>query len=301
MYCRDGACVITGTGRKGSHAAHIIPYSVGKSQARASTDLWTVLRMFWGEDEISRLQSLIFGPPTDPPDPNARTLVNQLYNVITISAQAHMFWGHGYFVLEPHPEDNPQDTLTQRAVFYWVYPHPSSRVAPGEFTPIPLTAELPPVTDIEPDEEVSLFFRDDMTGQPRFVESGHIVTFRTDDPVLKPLPSRELLWLQCTLVRILRMAGRAGWDMQEMNYSERDVDSIHGSLGGVATLEGGSTPSRRHSDGPSGRDKGSKVLNNIIRCGAKQAIWPQGRKLFLYVREVIVKRLQSGKMAATQN
>ncbi|KAH0559990.1 hypothetical protein GP486_003492 [Trichoglossum hirsutum] len=62
--------------------AHIIPYSVGKSQARTSTDLWTVLRMFWGEDEVNRLQSLIFGPPADPPGPNARTLINQLYNVI---------------------------------------------------------------------------------------------------------------------------------------------------------------------------------------------------------------------------
>ena len=60
----------------------------------------------------------------------------------------------------------------------------------------------------------------------RLVQDGGVITFRTDGPVALPLPNRELCSLQNFFIRVLRMAGRAGWDMREMNVSDSDVDSI---------------------------------------------------------------------------
>ncbi|KAI9763708.1 MAG: hypothetical protein M1840_009181 [Geoglossum simile] len=225
---RDGACLITDEGLKGSEVTHILPYSVGKSQSRASMDLWTVVRIFWGEDPTTQIQNLIFGPPTNT-TPNSRTLVNELYNVITISSQAHSYWGQGFFALEPHPEDDVEDRYMQRAIFRWVYPHVLSRKAPGVFAPIALTDNIPAQSnDMDgAGGKVGLF----SYSLGRLVQDGDIVTFRTNDPVRRPLPNRELLWLQYSMILVLRMAGRAGWDMWEMNDSGSDVDSVGGEEG----------------------------------------------------------------------
>ncbi|KAH0556327.1 hypothetical protein GP486_005746, partial [Trichoglossum hirsutum] len=266
---RDGSCVITGQDCSGSQAAHIIPYSIGKSQARASTDLWAVLRMFWGDEEVGDIQSLVFGTPTDPPSDKTHTLINRLYNVITLSSQAHTYWGQGYFVLEPHPDNNPENQYEQQAVFYWVHPNGSSRVSPGIYTPILLTAKLPELSPTN--ENISLFFIDD-TRQPQFVKDGHLITFRTDNPDSRPLPSMELLWLQCTLVRVLRMAGRAGWDALEMNYSDTDVDSVRVVSPGNSLIlseatvpVARSTPSGQYDIIPQPQITGSKALNNTLQ------------------------------------
>lgn len=184
--------------------------------------------MFWGEEQVTELHNLIFGPPKSPFDPNSKTLINRLYNVVTMSADAHAQWSNGYFVLEPHPDDDPAELHSQRAVLYWIYPHESSRLSPGVFSPIELVADSPPLSSHMSDDNrrVALYYFDEVTQQPRNVENGHIIKFGTDDPISSPLPSRELLWLQSCLIRVLRMAGRAGWDMREMNESGSDIDSI---------------------------------------------------------------------------
>jgi len=223
--------------------------------------------MFWGDDEVRELQSLVFGPPAIPPNPTARTQVNSLYNVITLSADAHTHWGHGYFTLEPHPDNHPGNLETQRAIFYWVRPNGSSRISAGVYGPIQLTAQLPELSDIGvfAGEDISLYFTD-ANGRPQFVEDGHTVTFTTPNPDSRPLPSMKLLWLQCTLVRVLRMAGRAGWDAHEVNYSDTDVSSIAGDTvrrsWSQTTALGGRTT--RQDNSPEPQPESCKALNNIL-------------------------------------
>ncbi|KAI9759366.1 MAG: hypothetical protein M1840_003370 [Geoglossum simile] len=224
---QDGACTITGTKASACEVAHIVPYSVGKSRACATGDLWAVLRMFWGEVRTQKLQNLVFGPQ-DLMESNAKTLVNRLYNVLTMSPDAHTYWANGFFVLEPHPEDDVDNLYTQRAVFYWIYPHESLQLEPGVFTSIQLTHPTPPLSTLISPGEGYIGLVDGRANPPRFIQDGHVIIFQTDDPVMRPLPSRELLWLQAILIRVLRMAGRAGWDMLEMNYSDSDVDEVRG-------------------------------------------------------------------------
>ena len=61
------------------------------------------------------------------------------------------------------------------------------------------------------------------------IQDGDIFTLRTVDPIKKPLPSLELLNLQCHLVRVLRMADRAGGDMLETIESDIDLSSVAAS------------------------------------------------------------------------
>ncbi|KAI9781075.1 MAG: hypothetical protein M1839_006353 [Geoglossum umbratile] len=236
---RDGACIITGTDASACEVAHIVPYSVGKSQARATGDLWAVLRMFWGEARTQELQNLVFGPP-DPVKPNAKTWVNKLYNVLTMSPDAHTYWANGFFVLEPHSGDDVEDRYTQRAVFRWIYPHESSRLEPGVFAPIQLTAPTPPLSTSISRGGGFIGLVAGRANPPTLIQDGYVITLRTDDPGERPLPSRELLGLQTALIRVLRMAGRAGWDMQEMNYSDSDVDEVRGGDELIGNSSGGS-------------------------------------------------------------
>ncbi|KAH0563424.1 hypothetical protein GP486_001999, partial [Trichoglossum hirsutum] len=219
---RDGCCVVTSEPPSQCEVCHILPYSVGKSQARSTIDLWTVLEMFWGSVRTANVKELIFG--LEYQDSTAKTLVNRLYNVLTLSRNAHGYWADGLFVLEPYPDDGAHDQHTQRAVFRWIYPNESSRIGPGSFTDIDIADATPALrTDLTGDGHRVVLFNLDTN---QLVQDGDIVTFHTHDPITHPLPSRELLWLQCFLVRVLRMAGRAGWDMREMNYSDSDIDSV---------------------------------------------------------------------------
>jgi hypothetical protein len=54
--------------------------------------------------------------------------------------------------------------------------------------------------------------------------SGHIVTFITDDPVSKPLPSLALLEMQWVLTRVVAMS--AGAEYEPVTYHD-DEDEGH--------------------------------------------------------------------------
>ncbi|KAI9769014.1 MAG: hypothetical protein M1839_003844 [Geoglossum umbratile] len=242
---RDGSCAITGFHPRTCEAAHIFPYSLGKSQARSTIDLWAVLGMFWGDDPTNELRDLIFGRPTgdNSADSTSKTFINKLYNVITLAPNAHDLWAEGTFVLEPHPDDDSNDQHNLRAVFYWIRPHESTHIAPGIYPLININSPLPPIspTLCQGPGSGYIGLSNGRVYPPSPIEDGHIVSFSTNDLITSPLPSRQLLYLQAALIRVLRMAGRAGWDVREMNESERDVDSV--------VNDGGSE--RRRLDGSS--------------------------------------------------
>ncbi|KAH0551757.1 hypothetical protein GP486_007024 [Trichoglossum hirsutum] len=227
---RDGGCVITGYHPRICEATHIFPYSLGKSQARSTIDLWAVLPMFWGDGPTNELRDLIFGPPTgdSSADSTSKTFINKLYNIVTLAPHAHSLWAEGAFVLEPHPDDDSNDQHNLQAVFYWIHPHESTHSAPGIYPLININAPLPRIipTLSQAPESGYMGLSNGRVYPPSPIEDGHIISFTTDDPITSPLPSRQLLNLQAALIRVLRMAGRAGWDVRWMNESEGDIDSI---------------------------------------------------------------------------
>ncbi|OJJ51557.1 hypothetical protein ASPZODRAFT_416978 [Penicilliopsis zonata CBS 506.65] len=59
----------------------------------------------------------------------------------------------------------------------------------------------------------------------RIIKSGDIITFRTDDPDNHPLPSYELLEVQCFLYRIAAIRGAADDDDDEEEEEEEEEES----------------------------------------------------------------------------
>ncbi|MCJ1348638.1 hypothetical protein MMC31_006870 [Peltigera leucophlebia] len=217
---RDKHCVVTKRDVIDCHRAHTFPYSLGKTQERATLDIWRVLGMFWGLERRDQLQQFIFGPQDTTPS-TLKTRINALYNMITLSPKVHTIWARGRFTLEPlGAEASPYEL---RAKLQWM---PQKSESPKELgiAADPINIELIPLTIGS-----SLH---NITGLP--ITDGHIVTFTINDPINGPVPHRDLLMLQCFLIRVLRMAGRAGEDMLEKFDADHEVSLL-------ATSNAGST------------------------------------------------------------
>lgn len=169
--------------------------------------------MFWGKEREEALYKCIFGD-RNLVSPNSKTLINRLYNMVTLSPDLHARWGLGYFILEPLAAEST--TLELKIRVKWTPNHQITDGVTRETLPISL--ETPPKPK---------FLMNEDTGE--LIQDGHIVTLRTVDPIKTPLPSLELLNLQCHLVRVLRMAGRAGGDMLETIESDFDISSVTAS------------------------------------------------------------------------
>ena len=235
---RDGCCIITARNVGDCHGVHIFPYSLGKTQQKATLDIWKVLEMFWGLERKDQLQQLIFGQ-RDTLISTSKTQINALHNMITLSPDAHTGWARGRFTLEPlREEDNP---YSLRAMFQWT-PQKSETPKELDIATDPTSIELVPLTDDTPFFHVK-------THLP--ITNGHIVTFTTNDPINAPIPHRDLLMLQCFLIRVLRMAGRAGEDMLETFDTDDEVSLLAASNAGSTEVQTAHdlTQSLLHVDG----------------------------------------------------
>lgn len=172
--------------------------------------------MFWGREQKEKLQQLIFGSPGTTL-PTSKTLINSLYNMLTLSADTHSYWALGTFILEPLEEQSDSHELRARVRYM---PRHFENPKELEIYVDPANIEMMPL-------ENSDRLIDCVTMSP--IMDGHIITFKTSDPVNSPLPNRDLLMLHCLLIRVLRMAGRGGQDMLETFDSDDDISSIAAS------------------------------------------------------------------------
>ena len=170
--------------------------------------------MFWGKERKEALHNCIFGDP-NLIHPESKTLINRLYNMITLSAEVHIYWGLGHFILEPAMAESTPFEL-KKLRFQWIPSHRATDGVTMETLPSSLEAPLKPKYLVNVDTREA-------------IHDGYIITLKTVDPIKAPLPSLELLNLQCHLVRVLRMAGRAGGDMLEIIESDSDISSVAAS------------------------------------------------------------------------
>lgn len=139
--------------------------------------------------------------------------------MLTHSADTHIYWALGTFILEPLEEQSDSNELRARI-----------RYMPRHFeNPKELGIDVDPASiELVPPEDSDRLV-DFVTMSP--IMDGHIITFRTNDPVNALLPNRDLLMLQCLLISVLRMAGRGGQHMLETFDSDDDISSIVASDG----------------------------------------------------------------------
>lgn len=189
--------------------------------------------MFWGRERKEILHQKIFGDPKGIA-PDSKTLINALYNMITLGSDAHRSWSRGIFLLEPLEQFSPYEL---RLVVQYMPPR-SKGPSEIEMDSDPASIGLTPI----PNEELFVNFSDFSP-----IKDGHIVTIRTSDPSKAPLPDPGLLMLQSFLIRVLRMAGRAGNDMLETFDTDDEVSSIAASESGPSGWDTTATTTHQNS------------------------------------------------------
>lgn len=194
------------------HAAHRFPYYLGKSRDESKRSLGCNRDVLGQGEERGALQVHIS---------RSKSCFSQLKN----PNQSALQHGHpaprSAYTLGPWlfyfgTLDGRKHRTRVEIRFQWT---PNHQITDGvTIETLPSSLETPPKPK---------FLMNEDTG--KFIQDGDIFTLRTVDPIKKPLPSLELLNLQCYLVRVLRLAGRAGGDMLETVESDIDLSSVAAS------------------------------------------------------------------------
>ncbi|GAD92980.1 predicted protein [Paecilomyces variotii No. 5] len=184
------ACVLTHAGEP-LEVAHIYPYSMNSpypmNTLHRDQYFWFPLGMFWTEEQISRWKSAI----------STEQSTEVLPNLMSLCPNAHAYWDKTLLALKPL--DVSQDGASMDVQFFWL--RPCNRLPSVRLTTRPCLSD----DSTSPINNVKLF--DHVTD--RVIHSGDIITLRTDDPQLRPLPRKDLLEMQWFLHRLTALSGGA--------------------------------------------------------------------------------------------
>ncbi|KAB8276194.1 hypothetical protein BDV30DRAFT_236028 [Aspergillus minisclerotigenes] len=184
-------CVLTGF-REPLEIAHIYPYSLGQRGEKDLKPFWNILYAFWTEERINAWKKEVLGPDG----------TETCSNLMCMANVAHKLWEKGRFALKPLSLSEDQKVLTVQ--FYWLPTNSGSKKMPAIETPAPFPGNLSSST-VNGQPSAKLY---NIATDAKLC-SGHIITFKTDDPVGHPLPSMELLNMQWVLHRVLALSGAA--------------------------------------------------------------------------------------------
>ncbi|KAJ9295611.1 hypothetical protein DTO217A2_9015 [Paecilomyces variotii] len=177
-------CILTHAGEP-VEVAHIYPYSM--SSVPQDGQFWRSLQTFWTTEQISRWKSVIFSDQSTEVVPN----------LISLSPSAHAYWGKALFALKPQNES--QDGTHMDVQFFWLRPYKRMPSIPLTTTPSLPSGIMSSVNNVK--------LYNHLADTP--IRSGDIITLRTDNPQLRPLPSRDLLEMQWILHRLTALSGGA--------------------------------------------------------------------------------------------
>jgi hypothetical protein len=233
-------CVITG--RAGAlEVAHIYPFFSLKGREEGFGPrkiFWTSLRCFWSEDKVTTWEIELF------PSGINELGIERVYNLITLSDEVHDVWNQGAFALKPISLSEDKTTLTVQ--FFW------QKKLAGTPAMVPLSTRpesTEGLNEIEDKHGYGTIWLATKIGSQmvRAIKSGDFFDFKTDDPVVKPLPSIKLLEMQWFLQRVAGMAGAAGpyepdcGEDSDDDISNMGLDEV-GDTSYISTCSGPSLP-----------------------------------------------------------
>jgi hypothetical protein len=183
--------------------------------SNAIPEFWQSLSVFWDEDRVNQWKTTI---PPDSENPDIG--VEQCFNLISLSPDAHDMWNRGVFALKPLGISRNHKKLTVQ--FFWQVPGNYDIDSQVDLLTEPTSSKgLDLVADgyclIRVEKEGS-------TPRLRPICSGDVLTFTTKDPKNLPLPSVELLEMQWVLQRLMGMCGAAGWPSLDWDDDDDDND-----------------------------------------------------------------------------
>jgi hypothetical protein len=178
-------------------------------------EFWTLLDLFWGRDRVDKWRRKIF-----PNSENPNTGVDEVFNLICLTPDAHDMWNEGRFALKPLELSKDNTELTVK--FFWQVPNkyqPTSR--------IDLLTEPASSKGLIEGAGRWLTYKDD--GLTHNICSGQVFTFKTTDPKNLPLPSMELLEMQWYLQRLVAMSGAAEWPSLDWDDDDNIIPCLNPS------------------------------------------------------------------------
>ncbi|CAL5871774.1 uncharacterized protein PFLUO_LOCUS6027 [Penicillium psychrofluorescens] len=195
---RDGQrCVLTGA-HNIYQVAHIYPtYFDEKSYDSSSPTIWKFVRFFWSAETAERWHRAVYNDPRDPAKP-----LDTCANLICLRNDLRAAWANGLFALRPVSLSD--DGTSMEVEFYW---QPKQSHKP--YGLVDIAKEPGSSKDICSVDDLNVVLPTKDNDAFRPIESGHIFTLRTDDPVNHPLPSYDLLEMQWHLNRIVGMSAAA--------------------------------------------------------------------------------------------
>jgi hypothetical protein len=138
----------------------------------------------------------------------------QCENLICLTPEAHSYWNRGYFALKPVGDVSNTELKLQ---FFWQMPQISRDSRRPNFTHILRR----PGSSRNAHAAGDGIWLNRTPFEP--LTSGDVVTLKTSEPTVWPLPPRELLELQWHMSRVLRMAGGAEESWPD---EDRDIDMV---------------------------------------------------------------------------
>ncbi|PYH28336.1 HNH endonuclease signature motif containing protein [Aspergillus neoniger CBS 115656] len=193
LVTRGGDCIET---------AHIYPFSLGRKAGFVAYDeFWERLGMFWPPEKIKAWEAVTLGPD--------RTEI--LENLISLASTVHGMWGTGKLAFKPLElsEDKRMLTVEFHWLRDWSYGTQKLRIPPSN-----------PVKSDSSSNNTRLINCETL----ELIRSGDILTWTTDDPEKRPLPSIELLEMQWVLNRLVALAGAA--DVSEEDLDREDMAGL---------------------------------------------------------------------------
>jgi hypothetical protein len=163
-----------------------------------SPDFWKLLLIFWGDDRVDKWRKSIFAD-------SQNVGVEKCFNLISLTATAHVIWTKGLFALKPLKLSRNRKELTVQ--FFWQVP--GNYKFGSRIDLLTETTSSKGLKKVAPNHFLA-HDRNDGSGL-RYIQSGEIFTFTTKDPKNLPLPSVELLEMQWVLQRLVGMSGAVGW------------------------------------------------------------------------------------------
>ena len=209
-------CVLTSD--LSNDVAHIYPFFSLQNKEEDTFGsrhiFWDYLRIFWPEEKVAAWMAELF------PQGINEIGVERVYNLITLSGDTHNKWNRGAFALKPISMN--EDKTTLKVQFFWQKKQNTQETMSLLTTPFS-TADLDQNEGAWEDGPVIIFNQDG-----RKIKSGDIFELTTDDAIVRPLPSFQLLELQWFLTRVVGMAG-AGFP--ESDWYNVDSDGEISNLG----------------------------------------------------------------------
>ena len=204
---RDGyRCILTRNSFP--DAAHILPPNLmtGFNQpiSLQNAPFWASLNLYWTDEQIALWQKSAvtnlahFNAFTNLAQPAAP--INFCGQMIALDPLAHVLWYRGLFALKPIRISHDQRELEVQ--FFWQhrYRHRGRNI---DITTTPRSSEG---LQTWGGPEDHLYHQGN---PPRKIRSGDRFTFRTDNPVERPLPNWDLLQMQWVLHRVVCLGGVA--------------------------------------------------------------------------------------------